>query len=160
MPNSPIKHGFAPKHGKRANIYRRWQHMIQRCHNPNDKDYPRYGGRGITVCFAWRNSFSRFMSDMGLPPLGNESSLERTHNNKGYSYANCYWATAKSQANNRRNTIYLTIRGVTLPLSAWCEIAGVGSKAVLYRLKHTSMTHEEALYTPFNHGNTFRSKSK
>ena len=144
--NPMYKHGHAC-HGDRPNIYRRWQHMIQRCYNPNDCDYPRYGGRGVTVCDEWRGSFMTFLADMGTP-AGKDWTLDRIDNTQGYSAANCRWATPKQQANNRSSTKLLTIRGVTRPLSEWCALVGIGSKTVLYRLKHRGMTHEEAVYTP------------
>ena len=121
--------------------------MIQRCHNPNDKDYPRYGARGITVCVKWRESFPAFLAAMGTP-AGAEWTLDRVDNTKGYSPENCRWATAKQQSGNRSNTKQITIRGVTRPLSESCALVGIGSKTVLYRLKYRGMTHEEAIYTP------------
>jgi len=143
--NPAFKHGLAPRNTKRSNAYRRWQHMIQRCHNPNDKDYPQYGGRGIVVCDRWRYDFMAFLYDMGTPPKGH--TLDRIDVNGAYSKENCRWLTAKEQANNRRNTVYLTIHGVTLPLSAWCETHGICSKTVLYRLKQ-GWSHEDAIFKP------------
>lgn len=145
--NPAFKHGHALSGGKRPNIYRRWQHMIQRCHNPNDTDYKNYGARGIAVCERWRNSFTDFLSDMGLPP-SDGLTIDRIDTNGPYSPENCRWASVKQQANNRRRTKILTIKGVSRPLTEWCELVGIGSKTVLYRLKHMGMTHEDAVYTP------------
>lgn len=147
-----MKHGHATR-GRRPNIYRRWQHMIQRCHNPNDRDYPRYGGRGITVCDRWRSGtpthtgFECFLADMGEPPTP-QHSLERVDNHGPYAPDNCRWATNKEQANNRRSTRMLTIDGETRPLSEWSKLYQIGSKAILYRLKHMGMSHKEAVTTP------------
>ena len=145
--NHAYKHGYAHSGNGRPNIYRRWQHMIQRCHNPNDGDYFKYGGIGITVCDEWRKDFQAFLNHVGMPPKKG-LTLDRIDNTKGYEPGNVRWATAKQQANNRRSTKLLTIKGVTRPLSEWCAIAGIGSKTVLWRLKHMGMTHEEAVYTP------------
>jgi hypothetical protein len=143
-----MKHGFAPKHGKRSNIYRRWQHIVQRCINPNDRDYPRYGAKGVEVCDRWRD-FNLFLQDMGLPP-DRTYSIDRIDVTGNYEPSNCRWATPRQQANNRRTTRYLTIDGETKPLSEWCELYQIGSKTVLYRLKHKNMSHKEAVTTPLH----------
>lgn len=145
--NPSYKHGYAHRGNKRPAIYRRWQHMIQRCHNPNDRDYPQYGGRGITVCNRWRDNFQFFINDIGEPPSARHT-LDRIDNSKGYEPNNVRWATPKEQQNNRRNTKMLTIDEVTRPLQEWCAMVGINSKAVLYRLKHGGMSHKEAIYTP------------
>jgi hypothetical protein len=75
--------------------------MIRRCENPNDQAYPRYGGRGITVCPEWRADFAAFLRDVGRRP-NPELSIDRIDNDRGYEPGNVRWATAKQQANNRR----------------------------------------------------------
>lgn len=81
--------------------YHSWRSMIQRCTNPNSKDYLNYGGRGITVCPEWLGSFERFLADMGKRP-NKRKTLDRIDVNKGYCKDNCRWATAKTQAQNKR----------------------------------------------------------
>lgn len=81
-----------------------WIRMQQRCYNPDNKDYPNYGGRGITVCAAWRADFYNFLEDMGLKEYTNHS-LDRIDNNGNYERENCRWTTSFVQNNNKRNTL-------------------------------------------------------
>ena len=90
-----IKHGLE-KHP----LYGTWSNMKQRCYNPNTPRYAHYGGRGITVCNEWRDSFPQFLSDMGERPEG--TSLDRIDVNGDYTPDNCRWATKIEQNLNRR----------------------------------------------------------
>lgn len=98
------------KHGLRNSPeYQSWKAMIQRCTNPKAQGYEYYGGRGITVCSPWLNSFEEFYADMGLRP-SNGYSIDRIDNNKGYYKENCRWATSAEQNKNKRQrTKRLTI---------------------------------------------------
>jgi hypothetical protein len=99
--------------------YRIWRDMINRCHYEKYPERHLYGGRGISVCQRWRDSFVAFIEDMGLPPPG--MSIDRYPNNDGnYEPGNCRWATATQQARNRRRPATAADRGVALnePISA------------------------------------------
>ena len=104
--------GRGVSHGHSLNrvtskTYNAWKSMIQRCTNPRNKYYHCYGGRGITVCKEWLNSyipyhkgFPVFLQDMGECPL--DLTLERIDNNKGYYKENCKWAIWTEQRKNQR----------------------------------------------------------
>jgi len=87
------------KHGKtHTRVYKVWLNMRQRCLNPNNKNYDRYGGRGITICDRWQ-IFENFLKDMGNPLP--KHSLDRIDNNGNYEPSNCRWTTADVQSYNK-----------------------------------------------------------
>lgn len=96
------KHGMGGKHeGKdRPREYVSWLAMKDRCNRATRKDFANYGGRGITVCDRWANSFKSFYSDMGPCPKG--LTLDRVDNDGNYEPGNCRWATRSTQRRNQR----------------------------------------------------------
>jgi hypothetical protein len=102
-----ITHGQS-KRGKISPTFKSWDGMLQRCNNPNCKDYHNYGGRGIKICEAWK-SFQVFFADMGIRSLN--LTLERKNNNGNYEPSNCCWATRKEQVDNRRSQRWFICQG-------------------------------------------------
>jgi hypothetical protein len=119
---STVTHG---RHGTRA--YSSWQAMRTRCNNSNFHAYPRYGGRGITICARW-NSFENFFADMGERPKG--MSLERVDNSGNYEPNNCVWATPYTQAHNMRVNHWITYKGETMILQDWARRFGVDASTL------------------------------
>jgi len=78
-----------------------WINIKGRCSNKKRSDYKYYGGRGITVCDEWYNSFETFYKDMGPRPSKNHS-IDRIDSEKGYSKENCRWATKSEQVINTK----------------------------------------------------------
>jgi hypothetical protein len=109
-----------------------WGNMIARCTNPDNVGWKQYGGRGITVCERWLNSFASFFGDMGEPPAGH--TIDRIDSNGPYSKENCRWATQKDQANNRTNNRLVTANGKTLTVSQWADLTGLSWHTIHARL--------------------------
>jgi hypothetical protein len=125
---------FIITHGKRhTRVYRCWAGMKQRCTNPNDKGYYRYGGRGITIEDPLWLTFEPFYADMGEPPTP-QHSLERKDNNRGYCKENCVWATKKAQANNRRTNHLIEYQGQTKTLSQWSDYLNIPYNNLINRI--------------------------
>ncbi len=131
------------RHGKsRSREYGIWTLMRQRC-----KTHPRYGGRGITVCERWENSFEAFTADMGPRPSA-EHSVERKDNDGPYSPENCVWATRHTQARNTRQNHQITFRGETLCITDWARRIGIHPVSLYYRITRLKWPLERALTTP------------
>lgn len=120
-----------------------WQQAKKRCRCADDKDYSSYGGRGIRFCRRW-DKFENFLADMGEKPKG--MTLGRIDNDGHYEPKNCEWQNRTQQARNKRNTVYLTVRGIRKPLAQWAEEIGVQAGTIRARLR-AGWTHEEATRT-------------
>ena len=134
------------RHGNRTHnmsstlTYKSWQAMKERCYNPKAIYYHNYGGRGISVCARWKDSFENFYKDMGeRPSVG--YSLDRENNEDNYSPDNCKWASKVTQANNRRNNRSLTYKGITMNLGQWAKKLNIDRTTLRDRLK--SRPHDE-----------------
>lgn len=113
--------------------YETWRQMKQRCLNPRSRHYKNYGGRGITVCPEWRDSFELFLEHVGRRPSPLHS-LDRIDNDRGYEPGNVRWATAVEQQRNRRGLRLITAFNKTQSVAAWCEETGLTHATVLARL--------------------------
>ena len=115
------------RHGRyNTPAYNSWRGMKDRCTNPKHSAYARYGGRGITVCDRWLESFENFYADMGERP-SKQHTLDRINNDGPYSPENCRWATWEEQANNRRNNVWIEFQGERLSAAQWRKRLGVVS---------------------------------
>jgi len=112
-----LTHGQQRKNNKTAE-HRAWRHIKSRCYNENVERYPRYGGRGITVCDRWLNSFENFFEDMGIRPSKNHS-IERIDTDGNYEPSNCKWATKKEQSRNTSKNHWIEYGGEKMILSDW-----------------------------------------
>jgi hypothetical protein len=137
-----LTHGYSS-----AAEHMAWASLKDRCHNEKSSSYDGYGGRGISVCDRWRDSFENFLADMGERP-SKEHSIDRKDNDGNYEPDNCRWATKKEQGRNRRSNRILTFNNKTQTLIEWSEELGISSAVIRQRIKASGWSIEEALTTP------------
>lgn len=136
-----------------------WSGMRTRCNVATNKDFPKYGARGIRVCARWNASFDAFFADMGGRPTPLHS-LDRRDNDGNYSCgkcdeciasgwpANCRWATKREQARNRSSVVRLAIDGVEKSLVEWSESAGIPAHLFHKRVFKRGWHPRDALARP------------
>lgn len=112
--------------------YGTYRSMMDRCYREKAKNYSRYGGRGIKVCDEWHDivAFGEWAEANGYRK---GLSIDRIDVDGDYEPSNCRWATPKQQANNRRDTPFVTIDGITLSLTEWADFAGLKRSTVSNR---------------------------
>lgn len=125
--------------------YCTWTRIIQRCTDTKYHGYHKYGGRGISICGRWRQSFEAFLEDIGPRPTP-KHSIDRIDNDGNYEPGNCRWATAREQANNRRTNRLLTVDGETWTVAQWAERTGLPDHVIRTRL-HRGWTPRRAITT-------------
>lgn len=129
-------------------IYLVWRAMLQRCENPNNKDYKDYGGRGIKVYNEWHdvNVFYTWAINNGYQE---HLTINRIDNDGNYEPTNCNWVTRKEQANNRRGNVVISYNGETHTQTEWLEILGISKNTYKDRLSR-NWSKENAIFTPLN----------
>lgn len=136
------KHGMA-----KSKVYHTWCAIRDRCSNNKNKAYRRYGGRGISVCKKWDESFDAFLEDMGMPPTCKHTIDRYPDQNGNYEPGNCRWATMQEQQNNRSNNRIIEHAGESKTLAEWCRQSGIKYQLVEWRLRH-GWEFKKALETP------------
>lgn len=131
-------------HQTGTRLYNIWSGMKQRCYYLDHVDYLNYGGRGIEVCEEWRNDFLAFKKWSEENGYRDNLSIDRIDVNGNYEPSNCKWSTLKEQSRNKRDTLLLTVDGVTKPLVEWCELRNIPYATAYYRY-HRGMSAENVL---------------
>lgn len=125
------KHGCS--RGSRRKLYDVWRQMHRRCYSPACKDYPSWGGRGITICDEWGDVqlFCEWAESAGyLPGL----TIERIDNNGNYEPSNCRWIPNERQASNTRRLTFLEAFGERRRIDEWAAITGIKYRTIKMRL--------------------------
>lgn len=133
----------------RRRLWRTWYNMKRRCENSSDKNFHRYGGRGITVCEEWRD-FDAFMDwayESGYDPYAKfmACTLDRIDNNGNYCSENCRWISLKQQTKNTSLNHFLTYKGITHSIVEWVELLHAKATTV-YKRYELGMPPEKVLY--------------
>lgn len=142
------------KHEMRNNrVYHIWIGMKQRCLNPFDPSYSRYGERGITIYEEWINDFLAFYNYVAnLPHFGEKGySLDRIDNNKGYVPDNLRWSTSKAQCRNRRTNFFVEYDGKKMTLAEAAELSGI--KYITLWSRYSRGWRGEDLFKPVKQAN-------
>ncbi len=136
-----MKHGMynTPEHSA-------WRAMKDRCLNPRNQRWDRYGERGISVCQRWIDSFVDFYEDVGAKPTP-EHSLERRNNEGDYEPDNVFWGTREEQNNNKSTSRIIERDGVSLTLAQWARKKGMNPRTLCARLE-AGWSDEDAIDTP------------
>lgn len=135
----------AKKHGGWGTAeYRVWCGIKGRCHSADNKDFPRYGGRGIAVCDRWRYSFEAFIKDMGARPFS-KATIERVDNDGNYSPDNCRWATRKEQTENRHTSRIIVMDGERITVAEAARRLSIDRSTIRGRAINHGETRQDAV---------------
>lgn len=121
-------------HGdRRTRLYSIWTNMKTRCENESHPNYEGYGGKGVTLCSEWGESYGEFRKWALANGYRDTLTIDRVNNDKGYEPDNCRWATYIEQSRNRDYAWHVTIDGVTKHAKEWCDAFGVKYKTACSR---------------------------
>lgn len=115
-------------------MYNVWCAIKRRCYNTHTKEYPRYGGRGISMCDEWRNSYESFKEWAVNNGYDDSLTIDRIDNDKDYTPDNCRFVTMREQCNNRSSNRVYTYNGETHNVTEWSEIVGIPANKIFCRL--------------------------
>lgn len=133
--------------------YVAWGNMLQRCYNPKNNNYSRYGALGVTVCDRWNprkgGSFENFLKDVGPRPTRTHQ-LDKEAGVPGgteYGPGTTQWSTKRQNNRNKRTNVIIEYNNQKLSLIEWAETTGISYRALQHRFAR-GWTIERALTTP------------
>jgi hypothetical protein len=137
--NGHYKHG-----GKGTKLYEVWCSMKSRCDDPKLSVYKYYGGKGVSVCAEWKESFISFRNWAYKNGYKEGLTIDRIDNNGNYEPSNCRWVTMKEQANNQSHTLKIEYKGETKTLTEWSEKLGINRFTLYHRIYKRGWTIDRA----------------
>lgn len=130
-------------------LYNIWSGMRRRCLCKSEPAFKNYGGRGVTVCKEWQESFVNFKVWALKNGYSEDLTIDRIDVVGNYCPENCRWATLKQQENNRRDNVCVTVNGETHTLAEWSEITGISYNTITKR-RYRGWSDVDAVSIPVN----------
>jgi len=140
--NRALKHGHA-RNNTQTKEYRSWANAKGRCFDPKNNRFQYYGGRGITMCPEWENSFLTFIKDMGRCPKG--KTIDRTDVNKNYESSNCQWVDSKTQGRHRNQNVIINFEGRNWVMKDLSEYLKIPYEQFVKWYRHKGKTVDEII---------------
>ena len=121
-------------HGaSKSRTYNIWHGIKARVFNKNNPSYKDYGGRGVTMCKEWSESFAHFLKDMGPAPDG--FVIDRIDCDGDYMPSNCRWVSTQQSAENKRCSRIVLLGGEKMTLEKAAKATGIPAATLRYRFK-------------------------
>lgn len=137
---------------KDRRLYTVYKGILNRCYNETHREYPNYGGRGITVCEEWLgeygfDKFAEWAYSTGYKTDADygKCTIDRKDIDKNYCPENCRWITNKEQQNNRRDCRYIEHDGEVKTISQWAEYFGISYSKAYWHLGKQNRTVQELI---------------
>ena len=144
------------ENNKRTRLSSIYHNMKTRCTNPNYDKYSYYGGKGISICKEWYDSYEAFEKWAIENGYDDAMTIDRIDVDGDYTPENCRWVSRKAQANNRTNNHLLTYRNKTMTIAEWSEETNISESAIRQRIS-AGWSVDKALTEPVHktNGNRF-----
>lgn len=140
--NGGYKHGFS-----KTRIYSIFRGMKNRCYNPNEPAYIRYGGKGIKICNDWLKNPKEFINWAYNNGYSDTLTIERIDNSKGYEPSNCRWIPIEEQQRNTSLNFVIEYQGRKQCLASWCQELGLNPERTRQRIRRDNWSIERAFNT-------------
>jgi hypothetical protein len=137
-----------------------WTAMKLRCNLESNEFFHNYGGRGVTVCKEWMDSFQVFYDWALNSGYKKGLSIDRIDNNGNYCPENCRWVSHKINNRNKRTNRLITYKGETKIVTVWAEFLNMPPSVLMHRLNQYKWSVEKAIETPYKPKGPYNIKKK